>query len=99
MAWSPRGRPLPPSPRLWRDKHESGNPGLIASTPLVSSECRAMRGRRLGSNLILTSTNLAIPASDRRINATNRFESGGNFSFTNPADPAEPQLFYKLRLQ
>lgn len=49
--------------------------------------------------LVLTSTNLTMPASAWNISATNNFDAGGNFIFTNPADPAHPQLFYMLRLQ
>jgi len=30
----------------WIALSESGNPGLVSSTPLVSSECRAMRGNK-----------------------------------------------------
>jgi hypothetical protein len=30
--------------------------------------------------------------------ATNQFDAGGNFNFTNPRDPGVPQQFYQLQL-
>src|SRR5262249_13600508 len=48
---------------------------------------------------VLSSTNLALPASNWVITATNAFDSGGNAMFTNPIDPNAPQSFYLLRLQ
>jgi hypothetical protein len=49
--------------------------------------------------LVLTSTNLAQPAVNWTVNATQAFDTGGNFNFTNAADPSAPQLFYLLQLR
>ncbi|MGH3631275.1 MAG: LamG-like jellyroll fold domain-containing protein, partial [Sciscionella sp.] len=48
---------------------------------------------------VLTSTNLALPMTNWTIIATQAFNAGGNFSFTNSPDPNTPQSFYQLRLQ
>jgi len=48
---------------------------------------------------VLSSTNLTVPAVNWTINATNAFDSRGNFIFTNPLDTDLPQVFYMLRLQ
>jgi hypothetical protein len=49
--------------------------------------------------IVLSATNLTAPAPNWTVNATNAFDSSGNFIFTNPIDPGAPQLFYMLRLQ
>jgi parallel beta-helix repeat protein len=49
--------------------------------------------------LMLTSTNVALPVAGWSANATNTFDPGGNFIFTNTPDPNMPQLFYLLRVQ
>jgi hypothetical protein len=49
--------------------------------------------------IVLTSTNLALPAANWSVKATNAFDSAGNFLFTNATDPATIQLFYLLQLQ
>ena len=49
--------------------------------------------------LVLSSTNLAIPRDSWAVNATNVFDSEGNFIFTNPMDTGLPEVFYMLRLQ
>lgn len=52
-----------------------------------------------GSNyLVLAATNLAIPASNWMLLATNRFGIGGGLVFTNPGDPDVPKMFFRLRL-
>jgi hypothetical protein len=50
-----------------------------------------------GSYYILVATNLLSPQWTPLI--TNQFDSGGNFSFTNPFSATTPQLFYRLQLQ
>jgi hypothetical protein len=51
-----------------------------------------------GMYYVLASTNLtAAPANWQRV-ATNRFEAGGYFSFTNTITPAAPQQFYLIQL-
>jgi len=68
----------------------------VSGSNIIISGTNGLAGKPY---LILTSTNLAIPASGWTISATNSFDPTGNFNFTNPADPAEPQLFYRLQLQ
>jgi len=48
---------------------------------------------------VLATTNLGLPVSQWTVIATNIFDSGGNFDFTNPADPTAPQNFYLLQLR
>jgi hypothetical protein len=67
----------------------------IAETGLVISGSNGVPG---WPYLVLSSTNLMVPAGNWTINATNTFDSSGNFIFTNPIDPGAPQLFYMLRL-
>ena len=45
---------------------------------------------------VLTSTNIALPASNWTRLLTNQFDGNGNFLFTNPA--SLPQNFYLLQL-
>ncbi|HEY1661862.1 MAG TPA: NPCBM/NEW2 domain-containing protein [Verrucomicrobiae bacterium] len=48
---------------------------------------------------VLSSTNPALPLTNWTIISTSAFDAGGNFNFTNPANPTLPQMFYLLRLQ
>jgi len=48
---------------------------------------------------VLMSTNVTLPLADWTVVATNVFDAGGNFTFTNTANPNAPQQFYKLELQ
>jgi hypothetical protein len=47
---------------------------------------------------LLTSTNPATPLSNWTPVVTNFFDAGGNFNFTNPPDPTQPQQFFILEL-
>jgi autotransporter-associated beta strand protein len=47
---------------------------------------------------LLGSTNVAAPLSNWSPLATNLFDAGGNFNFTNPPDPGEPQQFFIIEL-
>jgi len=47
---------------------------------------------------VLSSTNIALPAAQWTVTATNSFDANGNFNFTNTADPNAPQTFYRLRM-
>ncbi len=47
---------------------------------------------------VLTSTNVALPLSNWVSIATNQFDSGGSFSFTNGIAPGEPKRFYRIRV-
>ena len=47
---------------------------------------------------VLMTTNLALPAAGWTRLATNQFDSGGHFNFTNAVNPDAPQSFYLLQL-
>ena len=47
---------------------------------------------------VLATTNLALPASNWMIIATNQFGGDGSVNFTNPLNPVMPQTYYRLRL-
>jgi hypothetical protein len=47
---------------------------------------------------VLTSTNLALPLADWTVMASNSFDTGGNFQFTDGITPGTPHMFYVLRL-
>lgn len=47
---------------------------------------------------ILVSTNVALPLNQWTSMATNQFDAGGNFTFTNNVSPGPPQKFYLLKL-
>ena len=51
-----------------------------------------------GSYYVLAATNLSVPRASWDVLATNPFDAGGNFTFTNSVDSAQPQKFYLLRL-
>ena len=48
---------------------------------------------------VLRSTNFALPLANWTVVATNMFDAGGNFNFTNPLSPNMLQQFYALKLQ
>jgi len=47
----------------------------------------------------LSSTNVGQPFNQWTLVSTNYFDNNGNFSVTNPLDPASPQIFYLLKTQ
>jgi len=49
--------------------------------------------------LVLASTNAASPLSQWNPVATNTFDNGGNFSFTDNFNPVAPRQFYLLKLK
>jgi fibronectin-binding autotransporter adhesin len=49
--------------------------------------------------VLLGATNLATPAANWTRLLTNQFDNSGNFNFTNSANPANPQTYYRLQLQ
>ena len=55
-------------------------------------------GVPLGTYYVLTTTNLILPLASWTCVATNLFDSGGNFIFTNAFNPNLMQTFYALRL-
>jgi hypothetical protein len=51
-----------------------------------------------GTYYVLGSTNIALPVNLWTRIETNQFDSNGDFSFTNAADPGATQTFYRLQL-
>jgi hypothetical protein len=51
-----------------------------------------------GNYYVLGSTNVALPLNLWTRIATNQFDSGGNFNFTNAPGTNAPQSFYLLQL-
>jgi hypothetical protein len=48
---------------------------------------------------ILSATNLTLPLNQWTVTVSNRFDGGGNFSWTNAALPNTPPRFYRLQVQ
>jgi hypothetical protein len=72
-----------------------------AAVPLLSSNSLVLSGtggKPNGNYYVLCSSNMTLPLNQWTIVATNSFDSIGNFNFTNPVDPGQPQLFYLLQL-
>jgi hypothetical protein len=76
-----------PSPNITRIAVEGTNVVISGNNGVAS-----------GHYQVLTSTNLALPLSNWVVLATNTFDAGGNFIFTNAINPARLQLYYLLRL-
>jgi fibronectin-binding autotransporter adhesin len=55
-------------------------------------------GTTSGNYYVLASTNVTLPLSNWTVIATNAFDGGGNFNFTNGIDPAQTMLFYLLQM-
>jgi len=68
---------------------------IMSCTNLVFS---GNNGAPLGIYYVLTATNLILPTASWTRVATNQFDSGGNFSFTNSTDPAMMQTFVRLQV-
>lgn len=73
----------------------------FATAALLGTNCIfcGSNGLPKGNYYVLASTNLALPLNQWKAVATNPFDAGGNFSFTNPASTNALQLFYLLELQ
>ena len=69
---------------------------ILSSTALTIS---GSNGPTNGTYYVLSTTNLALPISQWKVKATNMFNDGGNFSFTNSPIPAAAQSFFLLELQ
>ena len=67
----------------------------VSGTNLVFA---GTNGVRNGKFFVLTSTNLTTPVTNWFRAATNPFDSGGNFNFTNPFNLVS-NLFYRLQIQ
>jgi hypothetical protein len=52
-----------------------------------------------GKYFVLATTNLALPLPLWTCQATNPFDGGGNFNFTNALDAGSPREFYLLQIQ
>lgn len=48
---------------------------------------------------VQTTTNLTLPAAQWTYLATNEFDAGGNFNFTNAISPLTPAMFYRIQSQ
>jgi len=55
-------------------------------------------GSASGTCHVLTSTNVAAPLTNWLVMATNYFDGGGSFTFTNSVEPDSPQQFFRLQL-
>jgi autotransporter-associated beta strand protein len=75
------------------------NPPLIATfaTDGTTFSVNGSGGVPAWNYVVLTATNLAAPVWTPV--ATNQFDTGGNFQFTNPVPAAADQRFFKLKLQ
>jgi hypothetical protein len=51
-----------------------------------------------GTYRVLASTNILAPRASWTVMATNQFDAGGRFAFTNGGTPGLPQQFYQLQL-
>lgn len=76
----------PPPPRFL-------NVAATASEVVLSGT-----GAPFTSFYLLTSTNVALPASNWTRLATNQFDAAGNFNLTNTPNQNVPQAFYRLQL-
>jgi pectate lyase len=59
---------------------------------------RGTNGVPLGVYQVLSAPQLTLPMSNWATLATNHFDGGGNFDFTNPVSQVESQRFYRLRV-
>jgi autotransporter-associated beta strand protein len=51
-----------------------------------------------GTYYVLTATNIALPVSNWAVLATNQFDGGANFNFTNTIPGNSPAIFYLLKM-
>src|SRR5262249_12521465 len=68
---------------------------LVAGTNLIFL---GSGGRPNSNYIVLTATNVSLPIGFWVTSATNKFDSNGNFIFTNAISPAVPQKFYRICL-
>jgi autotransporter-associated beta strand protein len=67
----------------------------IAGTNLILTGTNGIAG---ANYYLLAATNLLLPLTNWTFFSTNQFGAGGNVNLTNPLDPNQSQLFYRLRL-
>jgi hypothetical protein len=68
---------------------------MLAGTNFALGGSNGLPG---GRYYLLTSTNLMFPLSNWSVVATNWFNSGGGFLFTNPMVPGMPQQYFLLQV-
>jgi hypothetical protein len=78
---------LPPPPTL---AMTNADPNLIFT---------GVGGPAGGTNYLVATTNLAIPAAQWTRLATNKFDASGNYAITNALPANLPQRFYRVSLQ
>jgi predicted GH43/DUF377 family glycosyl hydrolase len=71
------------------------NHTVITDNKLVAS---GVAGIPLGTYYVMTSTNVAQPANQWSVLATNQFDGAGNFVFTNILSPGVQPRFFRLSL-
>ena len=74
----------------------------LASTCANVTNCPAVSAEQLcamRNPLVLTSTNLALPAGGWNVVTTNSFDASGNFNFTGTNKTSTPQQFYLIKCQ
>ncbi|MGH7990903.1 MAG: hypothetical protein ACREDS_12035, partial [Limisphaerales bacterium] len=76
----------PPLPQFTAGAKSDGNHFIFSGTNGIPG----------WNYLVLASTNLLPPLAEWTVIATNVFDAGGNFNFTN--SPNTPQTFYRLQL-
>lgn len=77
------------------------SPPVISSVTLTGTNLivSGTGGDTDGNYVVLTSTDLTLPLSQWQRIATNTFNTGGTFTFTNSVNRDAPQTFYQLLLQ
>jgi hypothetical protein len=88
-----------PAPDLGAFEYGIGPPPTLAlsstGTSLIFSGTGGPGG---GTNYLVSSTNIALPMAQWPRVATNRFDLGGNFAFTNTVSISVPLRAYRLGL-
>jgi hypothetical protein len=67
----------------------------LAGTNVVLSGSNGVQG---SGYVVLGATNLNLPMSNWTVLATNTFQAGGVFNYTNPAGTGGGQMFFRVRL-
>jgi hypothetical protein len=101
-------RTSPPAVYVPGDTQLTGN-GTIVLLPPPSISSVSLSGGTLGLSgtggvpgadyRVLSSTDPALPLNQWTVIATNMMDSNGNFNFSTPPPPSQPQTFYTLRVQ
>jgi hypothetical protein len=101
--------PLTPGPGMIWDTSLLASNGIltVASGTLPRFTAISLQGGSLsvsgtggqtnGTYYVLASTNVALPVYQWSRIATNQFDGGGNFTFTNAFNPSAPASFYLIQ--